>query len=136
MPDRANDPAHAPVPGYLYAPLKANGGWKGFFHSNLFVALVIWLLSQAVVIGGVFVTNWMRMSQISEWKGTVDATLKRMDESDTVVSHYRDVEQDKAIADLQARMKKSEDEGRHWEVIETEHNRLTRDVEELRHGKK
>lgn len=135
--------AHSTVQEYMASHTKPNGGFKGFLHSNLFAALVIWALSQSVLAGSVIVAFVVRTSnlsskinQLSEWKGEKEAVFRRLDEWGTTHGHYADERQDGAIIDLQARMKKSEEEGRQWEVIKTEHRRLTEDVEELRHGKK
>ena len=128
--------AHASIVEYIESHTKPNGGLKSFFRSNLFAALLVWILSQGVIVIGVIIAFYFRTSQMSEWKAEASQTIKRMDEWGTIKGHYENERQEAAIIDLQARMKKSEDEGRQWEVIKTEHRRLTEDVEELRHGKK
>jgi hypothetical protein len=112
------------------------GSWRELVHTNWFVPISLWLLTQAIIFVGFMFSMYQRMGSLTEWRGATDITLKRMDESGTFHGRYRDEQEDKDIADLQARMKLQENEGRHWEVIETEHRRLTQDVEELRHGKK
>lgn len=128
--------AHATVTEYVMSHTKPNGGFRGFLHSNLFAALLIWGLSQAVIIAGVVITFYMRTSQLAEWKGQTEGVLKRMDDSGTYHGHYADERQDKQIAVLETKVGRLEDDTKHLEVIESEHRRLTKDVEELRNGKK
>lgn len=128
--------AHATLQDYIRAHSKPNGGFKGFLHSNLFAALVIWSLSQAVIVSGVVISFYFKTAQLAEWKGKIDATITRIDEQGTYIGRSTDVAHDKALAGMEPRLKKVEDDTRHIEVIESEHRRLTTDVEELRHGKK
>ena len=115
---------------------KLTNSWRGLVHTNWFVPISLWFLTQAVIFAGFVFSMYQRMGSFAEWRQSTDAIIKRMDDSGTTHGKYRDEQEDKDIADLQTRMKAQENEGRHWEVIETEHRRLTQDVEELRHGKK
>jgi len=127
----------ASIEEYVLAHAKPhNGGFRGFLHSNLFVALLLWSLSQAVVIGGFVISFYMKTSQLSEWKGQIDGTINRMDKEGTVHGHINDQREDEQIVVLDARMRRVEEDTRHIEVIESEHRRLTKDVEDLRNGKK
>jgi len=121
----------------MEAHSKPNGeGIKGFFKSNLFAALLIFLLTQAIVIGGSMASFFNRMNSLTEWKGQTDGNLHRMDIEGTVHSHYTDDQQSRDIATIDARLKRVEEDTRHIEVLESEHRRLTNDVEELKRGKK
>jgi hypothetical protein len=129
--------AQSTVQEFLQAHSKSNGhGWKSFIHSNLFAALLIWGLSQAVLSAAFIITFYLKTTQLTEWKGQTDATLKRMDAQGTINSHYANEQQDKQLSAIEVRLKRTEDDTRHIEVIESEHRRLTKDVEELRNGKK
>lgn len=131
--------AHTTVEEYLRSHAKPNGGLKSFFHSNLFVALLLWILSQGVIFGGFIISFYMKSTQLTEWKGSVDATVKRMDDYGTNFGKFEDKTQDAALAAMEPRLKKVEEDTRHTEVIESEHRRLTKDVESLletRNGKK
>ncbi len=122
---------------YVEAHAKPNGhGWKGFFRSNLFASLVIFLLTQTMLIAGLAISFYYRTTSLSEWKGETTATLLRMDEQG---SHHAQNEIEKLrekISRLEVKMDKVEDQTKHIEVIESEHRRLTKDVEDLRNGKK
>lgn len=128
---------HATVSEYLQAHTKPNGsGWKGFLHSNLFSALLVWSLSQALIAAGVIVTVYMRMGQFSEWKGGAEKTFSRMDAEGTLHSHYSDEQQDKQLAKHEVRLDKLEEVTRHSEVNEFEVRQLRKEVEDARNGKK
>lgn len=111
---------------------KKRGVFYGLIHSNLFVALLLWALTAI----GWGISFYARTVQIEQWKAETSTTLKRMDEFGTIHGHYADERQDLAIIDLQARMKKSEEEGRQWEVIKSEHHHLVEDVYDLKHEPK
>jgi len=128
--------AHATIEEYLKAHSKPNGGLKSFFHSNLFVALLLWILSQAVIFGGFIISFYMKSTQLSEWKGNTDATIKRMDDSGTIYGKFTDDKEKQDIAVLQDKVSKLEQDTRQLPVIESEHKRLTKDVDDLTHGKK
>jgi|SRR5882724_12197906 len=128
--------AHATLQDYMHAHSKPNGGFRAFMHSNLFAALMVWVLSQAVIFGGFIISFYMKSTQLTEWKGNIDATIRRMDDLGTIHGKFADESQDKTLAAMEPRLKKVEDDTRHLEVIESEHRRLTKDVEELRNGKK
>ena len=128
---------HATVNEFLQAHGRpTNGGVKGFFQSNLFSALVIWVLSQAVIIAGIVITFYVRTSQLSEWKGKLDATLERMDKDGTFHGHYADERQDKQLAQHETRLEKLEDVTKHSEVNEFEVRQLRKEVEDSKSGKK
>jgi hypothetical protein len=82
------------------------------------------------------ISFYMKTSQLSEWKGQMDATIKRMDDQGTNHAKWADDNQDRELATVDTRLKRLEEDSRQFEVIKTEHRRLTQDVEELRHGKK
>lgn len=128
---KETDPAKIPLQEYLEAHTKPNGGWRSFLHSNLFTALVIWMLSQAVLVGGVIVTIYLKMSSLTEWKGGVNTTLKRMDDQGTAHSHWTDEQQGQELVKLRTEMDKVKDDSAQFKVIQSEHRRLTRDVEKL-----
>jgi hypothetical protein len=118
---------------YIKAQSKPNGhAWKGFLKSNLFTAALIWILTQTVIAIGTFIAITYKVDSLREWKGNIDATLKRMDEQGTIKSHYA-VEQDgKDIARLDGRLGKVEEDTTRFRVLEAEHRRLTADVEKLK----
>jgi len=118
---------------YLRAHSRPDGnGWRGFLKSNLFSALVLFFLSQAFLIGGMIVAMYWRLNLFSEWKGNVESTLKRMDDQGTNHSHYADESQDKKLTELETRLHSVEQDTGHLDVLESEHRRLTKDVEELK----
>ena len=121
---------------YLQAHVKPANGVKGFFQSNLFSALVIWVLSQAVIIAGIVITFYVRTSQLAEWKGKLDATLERMDKDGTFHGHYADERQDKQLVQHETRLDKQEEVTKHSEVNEFEVRQLRKEVEDLKNGKK
>lgn len=97
---------HASIGDYLKAHSHPNGGpygWQGFIRSNLFAALLIWILSQVLVFGGACFIVYARTNQLVEWRATVDQTMKRMDEWGTTHGHYADERQDATIIELQAK---------------------------------
>jgi len=108
------------------------GSWRGFIHSNLFTSLVIWLLGQGVLVAGFLVSTYYKNSSTWEWRGQVDARMKRMDEQGTIHSHYAIEEADKEISRIDERLKRVEEDTRNIKVWESENRRLTRDVEELK----
>jgi len=128
--------AHTTVEEYLRSHAKPNGGLKSFFHSNLFVALLLWILSQAVIFGGFIISFYMKSTQLTEWKGNTDAIVKRMDDSGTIYGKFTDDKEKQDIAVLQDKVSKLEQDTRQLPVIESEHRRLTKDVDDLTHGKK
>src|SRR5215475_14357749 len=117
---------HATMQEYLAAqahPPKPNGngngnGLKGFFKSNLFAALVIFVLGQGVIVGGALFTMYWRQSNILEWKGTVDKTLERMDTQGTYHGKNADERQDIELAKHDLRVSKVEDKTEHIAVME------------------
>ncbi len=124
---------------FVVAHSKPNGqGWKGFFHSNLFTALVLFLLSQSVVVTGLAISYYFKTTALAEWKGETEAVIRRMDRDGTVHSQWKWEEATKERAEMKVRLEKLEDTTKHIEVLESEHRRLTKDVEELRsyHDKK
>lgn len=101
---------HATIGEYLKAHSHPNGdsnerGWHGFIKSNLFVALLIFLLGQAVILGSSYFLNYVRTSKLWEWKVSTDLTLKRMDDWGTTHGHFADERQDAWIAELQGKTK-------------------------------
>lgn len=97
---------HTSFGDYLSAHAHPNGnGFRGFFRSNLFAALTVWILSQVVLIGGSVLLTYARTNQLIEWRAGVDTTLKRMDDWGTTHGHYADERQDANIIELQARTK-------------------------------
>ncbi len=125
------------VQEYVQAQSKPNGnGWRGFFKSNLFTALILFLLSQSVVVTGLAISYYFKTSQLAEWKGQTESLIKRMDDAGTNHERYRGETTTAAISELKVRADKLEETTRHVEVLESEHRRLTKDVEDLRNGKK
>lgn len=127
----------ATVADVIYANAKPTAnGWRGFFHSNLFVALLMWVLSQVGVVAVFVVSYYVKTSSQSERLGAAEATLTRMDEKGTLHAQYQmEAERDR-MTRLETRMDKEEELTRHIEVIETEHRYLRQDVENLKNGKK
>ena len=129
---------------YLEAHSKPNGaGWHGFFKSNLFNGLLIWFLGQALLAGSIIISRLRTAAQtdakietVMEWKGGVDATLKRMDQDGTVHGHYADERQDKQLTQHELRIDKQEEVTKHNEVNEFEVRQLRKEVEDLKNGKK
>jgi len=122
-------------------PDKPNGngngnGLKGFFKSNLFAALVIFVLGQGIFVGGSIFAMYWKISTLTEWKGTVDKTLERMDVQGTYHGKSADDRQDIELARQDVRISKQEEKTEHIPVIESENRRLTSDVENLKNGKK
>ncbi len=127
----------ASVQEYLQANAKPNGnGWRGFFKSNLFTALILFLLSQSVVVTGLAISYYFKTSQLAEWKGQTEGIIKRMDEAGTVHDQYEAKTLNTSLAEVKVRVDKIEEETKHIGVLESEHRRLTKDVEDLRNGKK
>jgi len=93
---------------------------------------VIWLLGQAILVAGFLISFYYKASSISEWRGQIDARMKRMDEQGTVHAHYALEEQAKDISRQDERLKRVEEDTRNIKVWESENRRLTRDVEELK----
>ncbi len=122
---------------YVEAHAKPNGhGWKGFFRSNLFASLVIFLLTQTMLIAGLAISFYYRTTSLSEWKGETTATLSRMDEQG---SHHDQNEIEKSkekLARIEAKVEKLEEQTRHIEVMETEYRFMVKDIEVLKNGKK
>ena len=75
-------------------------------------------------------------SQLANWKTETDRRLKSMDELGTTRSHYLVDEQEKRISKLESRIETIEKDTSHFDVMEAEHLRLTKDVENLKNGKK
>ena len=122
---------------YVEAHSKPNGhGWKGFFRSNLFASLVIFLLTQTVLITGLAISFYYRTTSLAEWKGETSATLTRMDEQGTHHSQNELEKEKEKIARLEAKVEKLEDQTKHIEVMETEYRYMVKDVEALKNGKK
>jgi hypothetical protein len=126
---------NVPISKYIEAHAGGNG-WKTFFRSNLFTALVIFILTQSIIVGGSFVAIYYRVSSIIEWKGQISATVARMDEGGTHASHSQILQAEKDLGALDARVKTIEADTKHLDVLEAEHRRLTTDVESLKNGKK
>ncbi len=122
---------------YVAAHAKPNGqGWKGFLHSNLFTALTIFLLSQTAVVMGLAISYYFKTTQLAEWKGETEGIIKRMDNTGTMHDQYEGKAVAAQISELKTKVDKLEDQTKHVEVLESEHRRLTKDVEDLRNGKK
>lgn len=121
---------------YLEAHARGGTGWHAFFRSNLFAALIIFLLSQGIVFGGFLVTYYIRTTALQEWREKVDESIKRMDQEGSTYSHYMMEKILTKQVEIDTRLKHVEDDTRHIEVLESEHRRLTKDVEEIRNGKK
>ncbi len=127
----------ASVQEYLQAQTKPNGnGWRGFFKSNLFTALILFILSQSVVVTGLAISYYFKTAQLAEWKGQTEAVIKRMDDTGTVHDQYETKTLNSALTEVKVRVDKIEEETKHIGVLESEHRRLTKDVEDLRNGKK
>lgn len=118
--------------------LSAYSDWRGFFKSNLFVALVIWFLGQTGLVAGLIISMWLKTSSLSEWKSKIDATMDRMDKEGTIHSHYDIQQLSHEFDEYKAKVNRIEEDSRHYDVIESEHRRLTKDVEDLKqqHDKK
>lgn len=117
---------------WVEAHAKPNGhGWKGFFRSNLFASLVIFLLTQSTIIAGLAISFYYRTTSLSEWKGETSATLVRMDEQGTHHSQNELEKSKEKIARLEVKVEKLEDETKDIPVLKSENRRLTTDVEKL-----
>ncbi len=126
----------ATVQEYVQAQAKPNGdGWRGFFKSNLFTALILFLLSQSVIVTGLAISYYFKTTQLAEWKGQTQGLIDAMNKSLANVE-FETKTLGASSAELKARIDKVEEQTKHVEVLESEHRRLTRDVEELRNGKK
>ncbi len=110
-------------------------GWKGFFHSNLFTALVLFVLSQSLVVTGLAISYYFKTSQLAEWKGQTQALIDAMSKA-LVNTEYETRTVATSTVELKVRTEKLEEQTKHIEVLESEHRRLTKDVEDLRNGKK
>lgn len=97
----------ATVGDFIKAHSHGNGGppFAGFLKSNLFAALMIWILSQLALFAGTYFLNYARTNQLMEWRIVTDQTLKRMDDWGTVHGHYADERQDAQIIELQSKSK-------------------------------
>ena len=121
---------------YLRAHSGPNGGWRGFFKSNLFAALVIWLITQV----GFLVAMYWRVSGLIEWKGGVDKTLEEFRTQGSpalrkeVEFHAR--ENATNFGALDARVSKVERDTEHFDVMEAENRRITEALEKLKNDKK
>lgn len=91
------------ISAHSHGAVNGERGWKGFFKSNLFAAVVVFLLGQAVVVGGSLLLTYNRTALLIDWKTSVDLTLKRMDEWGTWHGHTADERQDAEISRLQAK---------------------------------
>lgn len=137
-----DDLRQVPVEDYLRAHAVPNGhGVKGFIKSPLFAGLTIFILTQAVLVGGVFVTIYWKVNTFTEWKGEVNRDLEtfknqgspalRKDMESNIKNHAE------KLGALDARVKAVEEDTKHLDVMEAEFRRITTDVEKLKNnGKK
>ena len=88
------------------------------------------------MFGGFLISYYVRTNQLAEWKGQTEAKLQRMDEQGTIHSHYEVEKLARDITALKTKVDRMEEDTRHIEVLESEHRRLTKDVEDLRNGRK
>lgn len=126
---------------YLRLQARPNGnGVKGFIKSPLFAALVIFILTQSLLVGGVFISIYWKVNSYSDWKVGVDKTMEVFNKQGSpalraeVEFHMR--EDATKWGELEARIKSIESDTKHFDVMEAEHLRLTKDVEALKNGKK
>lgn len=130
-----NDPTRVPIRELVEAHAQKSGGWKQFIHSNLFTALVMWTLSQALLLGGLIVSFYFKVSSLTEWKGgmsnKVEALEKwRDDQKLTVQDNSRRISvNENAIGKLQQQTE-------HVDVWEFENRRITEDIERLKNERK
>lgn len=68
--------------------------------------------------------------------GELQAKTTRMDEQGTVFVQKQQDQELKEVAKLAEQVRRMEIETSHFDVMEAEHLRLTKDVEELKNGKK
>jgi len=124
---------------YLHAHAKPNGNWKDFIRSNLFAALLIWILGQSVVAVGTFVAFSTKVTSLTEWKAqnelwksSVESSLKDINKAGTDFARHRTEEQQHDLDKLDIRVDKLETATAHLDVMEDENRRITTDVEELK----
>lgn len=113
---------------------------NGFFRSNLFIfllgqsfAFLCWLI--------VFAFGWGKYSARFEDHekriGVIEEVQKRIDEHGTIFVQHMLEEQNKQLGEFRTRVERVEKDTSHFDVLEVEHQRLTKDVEELKeHAKK
>lgn len=133
---------HRGLNGLAGAP---RNGWS-FFKSPLFAAVVgqiilfaCWGIGFAVTHGRkeeqwTQLTEWKK--QTEEWKRDTETKIKTMNDYGTSRSHFVIDEQQKQISKLDAKIEEVVKDTSHFDVMEREHQRLTKDVEDLKNGRK
>jgi len=110
-------------------------GIKGFLKSNLFSGLVLYFIAQLAVGGGAMMVAYWRVGNLLEWKGQIETRLDRMDNQGTIHGKSADERQDIQLSRHELQINKLEDKTERVPVLESEHRRLTNDVEQLKHEK-
>jgi len=111
---------------------------NGFLKSNLFVfllgqafAFICWLC--------IFAFGWGKYSERFEGHdkrlNSLEASQKGIDERATTAKSAA-IQLTKELGEAMARVGRVEQETAHFDVMESENRRLTKDVEELKSGKK
>ncbi len=111
---------------------------NGFWHSNLFIfllgqafAFLCWLIVLAFAWGKYsekFTAFEMRV-------GIIETKATRADERAATVANVQEQET-KEVGVFKSRLTRMEQDTAHFDVMEAEHLRLTKDVENLKNGKK
>ena len=127
----------ATVNDYLAAQSRPNGnGIKGFFKSSLFASLLVFCLTQAVLVGASYISMSTRVSTMEKWAGTMEGTVTQMNASGTRYSHDRLIELSKDVAINSDNIKEIKKDTDHLDVLESEHRDLKKQMDELKNGKR
>jgi septal ring factor EnvC (AmiA/AmiB activator) len=81
----------------------------------------------AFVLGG----TRQKIQDVVAWKAKEEPRVEQIDRAVEKMGHQLDTNT-KTLAGFEARIKRIEDETSHFDVLETEHRRLTKDVEALK----
>lgn len=114
-------------------------GKHGWIKNPIFLVVIPQLILFFVWLAGYLISHGKREEQQTDfikWRSQVDAKVARMDEQGTTRSHYVVDELTKQITRNEERISRIEKDTAHLDVIEVEHQRLTKDVEKLKNGKK
>ena len=110
----------------------------GFLHSNLFIfllgqafAFICWLV--------IFAFGWGKYSERFEGHdqrlSTLEASQKAIDERATTAKNAA-IQLTKELGESLSRVQRVEQETAHFDVMEAAQRRLTKDMEDLKSGKK
>jgi hypothetical protein len=81
----------------------------------------------AFVLGG----TRQKIQDVVAWKAEAAPNIEKIDRAVERMGHQLDTNT-KTLGGFEARIKRIEDETSHFDVLETEHRRLTKDVEALK----